>query len=56
MGNENEPRGDLADVQAARAARLDEARPDAVAKQEKRGLSTIRASITALIDAGSFVE
>ena len=50
------PRADLAEVLAARTARLDEARPDAVARQEKRGLSTIRASIAALTDAGSFVE
>ncbi|MDP6688728.1 MAG: carboxyl transferase domain-containing protein [Alphaproteobacteria bacterium] len=56
MSNENEPRGDLREVLAARAARLDAARPNTVAKQEERGLKTIRASIAALIDADSFVE
>ncbi len=56
MSNENETRADLAEVLAARNARLDEARPDAVARQEKRGLNTIRASITAFTDDGSFVE
>ena len=49
-------RSDLAHVLAARADRLDDARPEAVAKQAKRGLQTIRASIDALIDPGSFVE
>ncbi|MBC8241267.1 MAG: biotin carboxylase, partial [Alphaproteobacteria bacterium] len=58
MSNENEaePRADLARVLAARAARLDADRPDAVARQDKRGLSTIRAAITAFTDADSFVE
>ena len=54
--DETEPRADLARVLAARAARLDEARPDAVARQNKRGLGTIRASIAALTDEDSFVE
>ena len=58
MSNEKqaEPRADLARVLAARAARLDEARPDAVARQNKRGLSTIRAAIAAFVDGDSFVE
>ena len=51
-----EPRDDLARVLAARAARLDEARPDAVARQAKRGLKTIRSTIEAFIDPDSFVE
>ncbi|MFP6699173.1 MAG: carboxyl transferase domain-containing protein [Alphaproteobacteria bacterium] len=51
-----EIRSDLAHVLAARAARLDNARPGAVAKQAKRGLQTIRTSIDAFIDPGSFVE
>jgi acetyl-CoA carboxylase carboxyltransferase component len=49
-------RDDLAQIQAAQAARLDAARPEAVARQAKRGLQTIRASIEAFIDPGSFVE
>lgn len=58
MSNENEaePRADLARVLAVRAARLDADRPDAVARQDKRGLRTIRAAITAFTDADSFVE
>jgi acetyl-CoA carboxylase carboxyltransferase component len=49
-------RDDLALIQAAQAARLDAARPEAVARQAKRGLRTIRASIEAFIDRNSFVE
>ncbi|MBT7663398.1 MAG: biotin carboxylase, partial [Rhodospirillaceae bacterium] len=51
-----EPRDDLARILEVQAARLDDARPEAVARQAKRGLQTIRASIDAFIDPGSFVE
>ncbi|MDP6346185.1 MAG: carboxyl transferase domain-containing protein [Alphaproteobacteria bacterium] len=55
-GKDKGARADLARVRQARAARLDEARPKAVAQQQGRGLQTIRQSIAALIDDGSFVE
>jgi len=50
------PRRDLQQVLDARAAILDEARPDAVARQRKRGRWTARESVAGLLDAGSFVE
>jgi acetyl-CoA carboxylase carboxyltransferase component len=50
------PRADLEAVLQARAARLDAARPQAVAQQRKRGRWTAREALAALLDAGSFVE
>src|SRR5258708_39376392 len=58
----NEPKSDravrsgLQQVIDSRAARLDDARPKAVAHQRKRGRWTAREGITALVDAQSFVE
>lgn len=43
-------------VQGARAAILDKARPDAVARQHGRGRWTVREGAAALLDDGSFVE
>jgi acetyl-CoA carboxylase carboxyltransferase component len=54
-----EERGDggtTADVVAARAARLDDARPGAVKRQHDQGRWTARERIDALADLGSFVE
>lgn len=49
-------RKNLEAVLAAQAARLDAARPQAVARQRKRGRWTVREVIDALADADSFVE
>ena len=49
-------RADLQFVRDAQAARLDEARPDSVARQAKRGKWTTRQAIAALADSDSFVE
>jgi acetyl-CoA carboxylase carboxyltransferase component len=49
-------RPDLDAVLQARDARLDAARPQAVAQQRRRGRWTARESLMALLDAGSFVE
>ena len=43
-------------VRAVRAAALDAARPDAVAKRRAQGRLTARESIAAFLDSGSFVE
>lgn len=50
------PRVTLEQVQQARAALEDAARPDAVARQKRRGRWTAREGIAALADTGSFVE
>ncbi|TXL81918.1 hypothetical protein FHP25_02300 [Vineibacter terrae] len=50
------PRLTLEQVQTARAALEDAARPDAAAHQRRRGRWTTREGIAALADAGSFVE
>ena len=50
------PRVTVEQVRLARAALEDAARPDAVARQKKRGRWTAREGIAALTDAGSFVE
>ena len=49
-------RPDLKSVQQAQAAKLDQARPKAVAQQRRRGRWTAREGIAALTDADSFVE
>ncbi|GGC83249.1 acyl-CoA carboxylase subunit beta [Chelatococcus reniformis] len=49
-------RHDLKTVVEAQKARLDEARPVAVAKQRKRGRLTVREAIAGLADGDSFVE
>jgi acetyl-CoA carboxylase carboxyltransferase component len=49
-------RADLKRVLDAQAARLDAARPEAVAQQRRRGRWTAREAIAALADAGTFVE
>lgn len=46
----------LADELARRRLRMDDARPDSVARRHRSGQSTIRENIDALCDAGSFVE
>src|SRR5690349_7323700 len=49
-------RPELQAVLRARAALLDAARPEAVAKQRRRGRWTAREAIAALADPDSFVE
>ncbi|HMN78653.1 MAG TPA: carboxyl transferase domain-containing protein [Burkholderiaceae bacterium] len=49
-------RAELARVRDAQRALLDEARPEAVARQRARGRLTVREALAALTDAGSFVE
>lgn len=49
-------RADLRQIVDLRAARLDAARPDAVARRRKTGHWTAREQIDAFLDAGSFVE
>jgi acetyl-CoA carboxylase carboxyltransferase component len=56
MKDEVTVRADLQRVREAQATRLDEARPEAVARQVKRGRWTTRQAIAALADAESFVE
>jgi acetyl-CoA carboxylase carboxyltransferase component len=53
MSNQRE---DLTRIRAAKAALLDAARPDAVARQHGRGRRTARENIADLLDADSFVE
>lgn len=43
-------------MRAAKAALLDEARPEAVRRQHERGHLTAREAVAALVDPGSFVE
>ena len=50
------PRVTFEQVQQARTALEDAARPDAVARQQRRGRWTARQGIAALADTGSFVE
>ncbi|WP_084342866.1 carboxyl transferase domain-containing protein [Janibacter corallicola] len=50
------PRPDLERVLARRDRRLDDARPDAVAKRHRRGQRTARENLADLLDDGSFVE
>ena len=52
----DEPRQDLADLLARRAATLDDARPDDVERRHNRGGRTARENIEDLVDPGSFVE
>jgi len=51
-----EPRADLAEVLKAKAATLDENRPEALAKRDKTGHWTARQNIEGLLDAGSLQE
>jgi acetyl-CoA carboxylase carboxyltransferase component len=53
---EPEGRQDLAEVLSRRAATLDAARPDAVARRHAQGGRTARENIEDLVDRGSFVE
>ena len=55
-GNQGAPRATLRAVLDARAALLDAARPEAVARQRKRGRWTAREAVAALADPDSFVE
>ena len=52
----DQERQDLAEVLARRAATLDGARPDAVARRHAAGGRTARENIDDLVDPGSFVE
>jgi len=54
--NANSGRALLNKINTARAAVLDEGRPDAVARQHDHGKYTARERITKLVDAGSFQE
>jgi acetyl-CoA carboxylase carboxyltransferase component/acetyl/propionyl-CoA carboxylase alpha subunit len=49
-------RADLAEALARRAATLDAARPDAVARRHTRGKQTARENLDALFDPDSFIE
>ena len=51
-----EERHDLDELLARRAATLDDARPDAVARRHEQGGRTARENLDDLIDPGSFVE
>ena len=51
-----EERHDLEEKLARRAATLDDARPDAVARRHEQGGRTARENLDDLIDPGSFVE
>lgn len=57
-GSDRQPssRVTLEQVQEAHAALEDAARPDAVARQRRRGRWTAREGVSALADAGSFIE
>jgi acetyl-CoA carboxylase carboxyltransferase component len=52
----DEPREDLAAVQARHAIGLDAARPEVVAKRHERGHRTARENLEDLVDEGTFVE
>lgn len=60
LGEQQQPNDDdpplLAKTQAARRATLDDARPEAIARQHGRGRWTARERITALFDPETFVE
>ena len=56
MKDETKLRADLQVVLDAQAQRLDAARPDAVARQQKRGRWTARQALEAIVDEDSFVE
>lgn len=56
MKDDTELRADLRLVLDAQAARLDAARPAAVARQDKRGRWTVRRAAEAIADHDSFVE
>jgi acetyl-CoA carboxylase carboxyltransferase component len=55
-GDQGAPRATLQAVLDARAALLDRARPEAVARQRRRGRWTVREAVAALADPDSFVE
>ena len=56
MKDEAALRADLKLLVDAQAARLDAARPDAVARQKKRGRWTAREAVEAVADEDTFVE
>ncbi|MBV9561278.1 MAG: hypothetical protein JOY90_12620 [Bradyrhizobium sp.] len=56
MKDETKQRADLKLVLDAQTARLDAARPDAVARQRKRGRWTARQALEVIADEDSFVE
>jgi acetyl-CoA carboxylase carboxyltransferase component len=56
MADDEEIRGDLADLLARRALTEDAARPEAVARRHARGRRTARENVADLVDPGSFVE
>lgn len=56
MKHDTKQRADLRLVLDAQAGRLDAARPDAVARQQKRGRWTARQALEAIADEDSFVE
>lgn len=56
MKDDTKLRADLRLVLDAQAARLDAARPAAVARQDKRGRWTVRRAVEAIADHDSFVE
>ncbi len=55
-GGSGEPRPDLAEVLDAKAATLDDNRPEALAKRARTGHWTARANIAALLDEKTFQE
>ncbi len=54
--NQTERRDDVRRIQALRAARLDAARPEAVAKRRKTGHWTARENVDAFLDPDTLVE
>ena len=56
MKDETKQRADLKLVLEAQAQRLDAARPDVVARQQKRGRWAARQALEAIADEDSFVE
>ncbi len=55
-GDGGAKRLELEELTRLREARLDAARPEAMARQDARGVLSARANIAALVDADSFVE
>ena len=54
--NPNDARGHAAAIAAAKAATLDDARPEAMAKRARDGKLSARQRVAALVDEGSFLE
>ncbi|MGY1714157.1 carboxyl transferase domain-containing protein [Geodermatophilus sp. SYSU D01106] len=55
-GDPDAVRPELAELHERRAATLDDARPDAVARRHGAGRMTARETVAALVDEGTFVE